>query len=85
MSSLYYPPDAFVLMEGEVAKYLFGDHDVVHCFCPRCGVFPYTLIAKVPADYDGPGRPGYRRVNLGCVNGLDAYALEIRLVDGRSF
>jgi hypothetical protein len=85
MSDRYYGPEAFVVLEGEVGTYQFGDRDVVHCFCTTCGIFPFNLVASVPADYEGPAKPGDRRVNLGCVHDLDVYGLEIRLVDGRSF
>jgi len=86
MSSAYYPPEA-VQLEGEpsVAVYQFGDKDVNHCFCRTCGIFPFNRIAKIPPDYTGPAKPGYYRINLGCVKEVDVFALDIDLVDGRSF
>lgn len=78
MSERYYTPDEMLAVEGldELSLYQFGDHDVNHWFCRRCGIYPY---------HDGPARPGTYRINLGCVEGLDPLALPIRLIDGRSF
>ena len=87
MSSRYLKPESFERIEGAetLSIYRFGDRDMDHYFCPTCGVSPFQIVAKVPADYNGPARPGDRRVNLGCVHDLDVFALEITVVDGRSF
>src|SRR6185503_9096595 len=87
MSSRYYPPASFEAIEGaeRLTVYRFGDRDMDHCFCPTCGISPFSVVAKVPESYDGPSRPGDRRVNLGCVEDLDVLALDIAVVDGRSF
>ncbi len=45
-------------------------------FCRHCGIFVYI------ADGEN-GKDGYR-VNLGCVEGLDTLALEIKIIDGAS-
>jgi hypothetical protein len=79
MSSSYVAPEAFELAVAApelLAVYQFGDHDMNHYFCARCGIFPFSDVVA---------RPGHRRVNLGCVDGIDPLALEIRLIDGRSF
>ncbi len=85
-SSTYISPDAFEV-EGEesLAIYQFGDHSVYHYFCKTCGICPFKGVSSLPAGYRGPARIGDRRVNLGCVDGLDPLALEIKLIDGRSF
>lgn len=87
MSSSYITPADFDLLEGEdaLSVYRFGDGDVNHYFCRTCGICPFTGVASVPATYEGPARPGDRRVNLGCIEGLDPLALRIDLIDGRSF
>jgi hypothetical protein len=87
MSSRYFSPDELELLDGKEALtvYQFGDRDVNHCFCKTCGISPFNVVAKVPATYDGPARPGDRRVNLGCIEGLDPLALKIEIIDGRSF
>jgi hypothetical protein len=61
---------------GELALYQFGDHAMNHYFCKTCGIFPFGEVAATPGRY---------RVNLGCVDGVDPFALEIRLSDGASY
>jgi hypothetical protein len=87
MSARYYKPEEFTEIVGaeSLSVYGFGDRDVNHVFCRTCGVHPFNVVASVPSDYTGAARPGERRVNLGCVEGLDVYALEIEIIDGRSF
>ena len=86
MSPRYYRPEE-MRIEGEsfLSLYQFGDKDVNHYFCRTCGISPFNRVAKVPADYTGSARPGYCRVNLGCVQELDVFALDIEVIDGRSF
>lgn len=69
---------------SSLALYQFGDKDVNHYFCRTCGVCPFITVASVPPDYVGPARPGYYRTNLGCVENIDVYGLEIEVIDGRS-
>ena len=85
-SSKYFRP-ADVEVEGaeHLAVYRFGDKDVNHQFCMTCGIAPFTTVASVPPEYDGPAKPGDYRVNLGCVHDLDVLALKIDVIDGRSF
>lgn len=87
MSAAYYAPEELEGLEGMASLrcYRFGDEHVNHWFCERCGIGPFHTIAGLPEDYDGPAKPGYYRINLGCVHELDATALEIELIDGRSF
>ncbi len=84
--STYIAAEDFELLEGHdsLADYRFGDKDLSHCFCRTCGISPFNLVERVPASYQGPARPGARRVNLGCVAGLDPLALKIDVLDGRS-
>jgi hypothetical protein len=86
-STSYYRPDAFELISGAdaFAVYAFGDRCVRHCFCKTCGISTFNVIASVPEGYDGPARPGDYRINLGCVEGLDHDALDVSMIDGRSF
>jgi hypothetical protein len=87
MSARYYPPEDFEAIEGDesLSLYQFGDKDVGHYFCKTCGISPFSVVAAVPPTYEGPAKPGDRRVNLGCVHDLDVLCLEIAVVDGRSF
>jgi hypothetical protein len=86
MSSEYIPPDAFELDGNEsLAVYQFGDKDVYHYFCKTCGVSPFNGVASLPDGYPGRAKIGDRRVNLGCVDDLNPFELEITVIDGRSF
>lgn len=86
MSSQYIPADRFEL-EGEdsLVAYQFGDKDMCHYFCRTCGICPFSRVARLPANYQGGAKVGDRRVNLGCIDGLDPWTLKIELIDGRSF
>ena len=85
LSTNYFRADEVEVEGGDrLAVYQFGDKDVNHCFCKNCGIAPFTRIASVPPDYGGPAKPGDYRINLGCVHDLDAYALDIDIIDGRS-
>src|SRR5688572_15730788 len=57
-------------------NYLWNERVLNNYFCKACGIFTYI------ADGEN-GKDGYR-VNLGCVEGIDALALEIRVIDGKS-
>jgi len=78
MALAYVPPADIELLEGmdALAVYRFGDRMVNHYFCRTCGIHPF---------HDTVERPGVLRFNLGCVEGLDPLALEVELIDGRSF
>ena len=75
VSSQYIAADDFVPHEdpSDLADYRWNDFVVNHLFCKTCGIYPYH----------GGREYGYR-VNLGCVEGLDPFALDIGLIDGRS-
>jgi hypothetical protein len=62
--------------QGDVGVYLWNEHVLNNYFCRSCGIFTYIG--------DGAGNKDGYRVNLGCVEGLDTMALEIRPIDGRS-
>lgn len=87
MSSVYFPPEDVQDIEGRafLNRYQFGDKHVEHYFCNECGICPFNVIAGVPETYTGPAEPGYYRINLGCVHGLDVFALDVDVIDGRSF
>ena len=78
MSVPYVSPDDIELLEGReaLALYRFGDRLVNHHFCRTCGIHPFGEAVE---------RPGWLRFNLGCVEGLDPLALEIKLIDGRAY
>jgi hypothetical protein len=78
MSEAYWGPQDIELLEGKegLAVYLWGDRMVNHYFCRTCGIHPF---------HDTTEKPGWLRINLGCVEGLDPLGLEVRLIDGRAF
>jgi hypothetical protein len=75
MSSGYFPASDFHPHGNadDMWAYTWNDHVVDHLFCKTCGIYPYH----------GDGDIGYR-VNLGCVEELDVFALDIGLIDGKS-
>lgn len=77
MSVPYFPPSAIVV-EGmdALTLYVWGDRMVNAYFCATCGVYPFHEVIE---------KPGHLRVNLGCIDGIDAYALPVTMIDGRSF
>jgi hypothetical protein len=86
MSAKYYPPEDCEVVGTEfLTLYRFGDEDVNHYFCRTCGISPYHVVRAVPPTYEGSAKPGYHRINLGCVDGLDVFALDVEVIDGRSF
>jgi hypothetical protein len=77
MSSQWVAPDDFVLEPTHtLACYRFGDRMMNHYFCTECGTYPFS---------DPVAEPGKYRVNLGCVDGLDPFDLDLQMIDGRSF
>jgi hypothetical protein len=63
--------------ERDLTVYLWNDKVMRHYFCETCGIAPYSAVA----GDDGKDR---YRVNLGCVEGIDALALDITIVDGKA-
>jgi hypothetical protein len=45
-----------------------------HYFCKHCGISTFSETAR---------RPGQYIVNLGCVEGVDTFALETTVFDGK--
>ena len=61
--------------EADLGVYLWNTCELNNTFCRRCGIFVYIG--------DGEGaRDGYR-VNLGCVEEINVFGLEISRIEGR--
>jgi hypothetical protein len=60
----------------DLGMYLWNEKVLSNYFCKTCGIFTYIGDGENAKD-------GYR-VNLGCVEGLDTLALDIRIIDGKS-
>ena len=75
MSTQYIPGKDFHPHENaaDMEDYRWQDRDVNHLFCKTCGIYPYH----------GNNEWGYR-VNLGCVDAVDIFALDISIIDGKS-
>jgi len=54
--------------------YQFGQKTAKHFFCNRCGIYPFHETARAPGHY---------RVNLGCIEGIDTFALQADVFDGK--
>lgn len=76
MTSEVIPPERFQIETGEesLGLYQFGDGRAKHFFCKRCGIYPFHETARFPGSY---------RANIGCLEGVDQYALEYDLFDGK--
>ena len=53
--------------------YQFGDKTAKHFFCRHCGIYTFHETARSPGHY---------RVNLGCLGGVDTFALPFDVFDG---
>lgn len=75
LSRFTLPPEALEIAaeEGRLATYRFGTHTAEHHFCTRCGIHSFVQTRL---------KPGHYRVNLGCLDDLDSFALPVRLFDG---
>ena len=60
--------------EGALGTYQFGRMQAKHYFCRHCGIHAYSETTR---------RPGQYIVNLGCVEGVDTFALETTVFDGK--
>lgn len=69
--------DDLQITEGTDALtlYQFNTRAARHFFCKVCGIYPFHQTRKDAQAW---------RVNLGCLNGVDAYALENNVADGAS-
>ena len=76
MSKSTYGPEQFTITSGQslLSNYQWGDKDVNHYFCQRCGIYPF---------HDTSIEPGHYRVNLGCIQQLEPRELEIIQFNGR--
>lgn len=61
-------------ISGEaLATYTFGSHVAQHHFCKHCGIYPFHETLR---------QPGFYRINIGCLEGVDATVLPCEVFDG---
>ena len=60
--------------QDSLSMYQFGTNVAKHYFCKTCGIYPFHETMR---------KPGCYRVNLGCVDNIDPYALKIDVFDGK--
>ncbi|MCP5417018.1 MAG: GFA family protein [Chromatiaceae bacterium] len=76
MSAEVIAPEALDIQaqEGALGCYQFGDKTAQHFFCKHCGIYTFHSTVR---------KPGYYRVNLGCLDGVDVFALDANVFDGK--
>ena len=62
-------------VKDSLRTYEFGTLIAKHYFCGRCGIFPFVQTRLDPGKY---------RVNIGCLEEVDAFAIPVVLYDGQS-
>ncbi|AJC22436.1 GFA family protein [Pandoraea pulmonicola] len=60
--------------QDELTCYQFNTRVARHYFCRHCGIYTFHGTRT---------SPGMWRVNLGCLDGIDPYALPATVADGR--
>ncbi|QGZ65252.1 GFA family protein [Paraburkholderia acidisoli] len=77
LMSPMFDANRLTILEGEDALtlYQFNSRVAKHYFCKHCGIYPFHQTRKDPARW---------RVNLGCLEGVDVYALPAAVADGAS-
>lgn len=77
MSAFTLSPDELALDAAEdiVGMYQFGTKVAKHYFCKQCGIYPFHETLR---------KPGHYRVNLGCIDEVDTFALDVAVFDGKS-
>jgi hypothetical protein len=70
-------PEHFKLLSGEssLSLYQFNTRAAKHYFCRTCGIYTFHRPRTNPNIY---------RVNVGCLEGVDPFSLEVGLNDGAS-
>ena len=77
MSAFTLAPDHIKIEveQGLLGMYEFDTKIAKHYFCKQCGIYPFHQTLRMPGHY---------RVNLGCIDSVDIYALNIDVFDGKS-
>ena len=63
------------LIGVSLGLYQFGVKTAKHYFCKQCGIYPF---------HESSRKAGHYRVNLGCIDGMDTFALDADVFDGKN-
>jgi hypothetical protein len=76
MTPFVIAPELFKIRaeDGALGLYQFGAKTAKHYFCKYCGIYPFHETAR---------KPGHFRANLGCIDGVDPFALDADVFDGK--
>jgi len=76
MSAEIISPDALNIQASEDALglYQFAEKTARHSFCKHCGIYTFHQTVR---------KPGHYRVNLGCIDEVDVFALDADVFDGK--
>ncbi|MET0545237.1 MAG: GFA family protein [Caulobacterales bacterium] len=79
-SMLAFAPEASFKLtaHGPLTDYQFGKKAIHHLFCPTCGIMSFGR-GEMP---DGTKMAA---INVRCLDGVDASAIETAMIDGKSF
>ena len=77
MSEFVISPDEIDIKvdNGELGVYQFDTKIAKHYFCKTCGIYPFHETMR---------KPGYYRVNLGCIDEINTIEIKIDVFDGQS-
>lgn len=77
LMSPFVPEANLEIVQGkdDLTLYQFNTRVAKHYFCKHCGIYPFHQTRRDPKLW---------RVNLGCIDGIDAFALEASLANGAS-
>jgi hypothetical protein len=77
LMSPFIPKENVRILSGldALTVYQFNTRVAKHYFCKHCGIYPFHQTRKDPDLW---------RVNIGCLEGIDGYALESSVSDGAS-
>ena len=77
MSADIIPEDQLKIHSGEesLSLYQFRTNVAKHYFCKACGIYPFHETMR---------KPGYFRINLGCVDDIDVFSLKNETFNGKA-
>ncbi len=77
MTSEMIPPENFSIdaEDDALGLYQFGIKTARHYFCKHCGIYTFHETAR---------KIGHFRANIGCIDGVDPFALEADVFDGKN-